>query len=287
LERKITFYPGVQIQKVKWRKNTLILQPASPLHEDTTYVVVIDPGFTDRHGVKETKGHSFAFATSARIDSGEISGTVYFRREPTGQAVVRCFALPKDSAFAPDIAKEDRQVRTDEKGLYTFSFLPTRETRYVIWAFQDENKNGSFEREKEAAQAFRDTITLSGLIPTSSNRDIYIIDPNEPGEVSGSVMNRTGIDTIPPTVAMYTESDSAAPAYFSLCNLEGAYTLQNVRPGTYALRAFLDITADTLCGYYPCPEDTVEGCLEPCVQYPDTVWVSPGAKVKLDELVLE
>ncbi|NIM19779.1 MAG: hypothetical protein GTO51_05990 [Candidatus Latescibacteria bacterium] len=287
LERLVTFYPAVEIGKVKWKKNTLILVPELPLHDDTTYIVAVKPGYRDRHGVQDAVGHAFAFATAEAIDSGSVSGVVYFRRKPTDKGAVRIFRLPRDSSFAPEASKPDREVTTGKDGSYAFRFLPTNDASFIVWAFQDKNGNGQHEPDNEPGGILPDTLDLTVNSPLLLGRDIYIVDPDEPGEVAGAVDNRTTIDTLLVSVALYAVNDTTPLAHYARCDTTGNYTIKSVRAGKYILKAFIDLKADSLCGRYPCPQDTVEGCIEPCVEYPDTVKLSPGDELKLDVMILE
>ena len=109
IERHITFHPDVFIKKTRWSNNTVSLELEEPLHPDTTYLVELGAGYADTHGVRSDKVFRFAFATSSFIDSGEVSGRVYFRREPSDKAVVKLFVLPRDSGFAPQAGRPDRE----------------------------------------------------------------------------------------------------------------------------------------------------------------------------------
>ncbi|MFH1755351.1 MAG: Ig-like domain-containing protein [Candidatus Latescibacterota bacterium] len=286
LERQITFHPNVIIQKVKWDDKTIIFVPEKTLHPDTTYIVHVKAGFQDNHRVANTEGHQFAFATSARIDSGQISGTVYFRRKPAENGYVHLFVLPKDSNFVPEVSKADRESAADKTGRYVFRFLPTDGVRFLLWGFNDQSGNDKFESSKEVGELFADTLRLTADVPLVAGKDIVIVDPNEPGEVAGIINNLTGIDSFLVSVALFAANDTTPPAYYVRCSGDGAFCFTAVKAGSYALRAFLDVAADSLCGNYPCPQDTLANCAEPCVQYADSIRVSPGIKLKLDDLAL-
>jgi hypothetical protein len=287
LERQVKFYPNVIIKKTKWDDKTVIIEPDAPLHPDTTYVVKLKPGFQDHHRVSNPKSYEFAFATSAHIDSGRIAGTVYFRRKPTEKGYVHLFALPTDSSFAPEVSRPDRESVTDESGRYELPFLPTSDVEFLLFAFEDQSGNDRFERQKEVGQLYPDTLRLTPDMPFLDGMDIMIVDPNEPGEVSGVVNNLTALDTLPVSVALFAENDTIPPAYYTRCDTLGAYAFTTVRAGVYALRAFVDLLADSLCGAYPCPQDSSMECTEPCAQYPDSVRVEPGIKLELEDLELE
>ena len=99
-------------------------------------------------------------------------------------------------------------------------------------------------------------------------------------------MNRTGIDTIAVSVGLYADT-VAAPVYLVTCDTTGAYTFGSVMMGNYALRAFIDVDADSLCGWYTCFDDTTQLCAEPCAVFPDSLTIEPGDELELDPVVLE
>ena len=286
LEGLVSMSPEVEFEKPRWKGRTLILKPTEPLHEDTTYVVTIKPGFKDNHGVTNHEGFSFAFATSAHIDSGTIAGQVFFRREASNAAVVRCFALPVDTGFVPGAARPDREAAGDETGFYEIQYLPTDGARFLLWAFHDKNGNKAFERDSEAGMMYPDTLELRSNLTSLPGRDIYIIDPTEPATLSGRVINLTGVDTMLVSVGLYVESDTIPPVYYTVCDSLGDFTFERVTGGAYLLKAFLDFRGDSLCGDYPCPADTTTMCVEPCVTLPDSVRLAPGEEITLEALEL-
>ena len=286
LERLLSFAPAVEIGSVRWERDVLVVRPREPLHRDTTYVVTIRQGFRDAHKVENKKGHQFAFATGAAIDSGTITGTVHFRRKPSAKAVVRCFALPVDSSFTPAAARPDRQDVTDAEGIYEIGYLGTRDDRFLVWAFEDANQNGTYAPESEAAAFLPDTVVLSAASASAVGRDVWIVDPTEPAVIAGSVSNQSGIDSLPVTVALRRDSLSARAEYLMRCSESGDFEFSNVKKGVYLLQAFIDVRPDSACGYYPCGPAAGDTCAEPCLVYPDTLVIEPGAKIELQKTVL-
>jgi hypothetical protein len=285
IERSITMRPPARIRKTRWSKSGLTLSFDEPLHPDTTYIFELAGGFQDEHGVRNNKGYRFAFATSAAIDSGKIAGRVLFRREQTDKAVVRLFTLPKDSAFAPQASRPDRQTESQADGSYSLAYLPTNGTDMVVWAFQDANGNGNFEPENEVGGE-PDTVHLTTTVSTLENVSFAIVDPGEPVVVTGTIDNQTAIDSMFITVTAHELSDTMPPpTAFSLASGRGDISMK-ILQGEWVLYAFLDIQADSLCGTYRCVSDTTQMCPEPCSIYPDTIRVEPGDEVQLGEWVL-
>jgi hypothetical protein len=285
VERNIVFYPNIVIRDAGWDGNTLVIRPEA-LHPDTTYIIVITPGYRDAHGVAAEEEIRFAFATSTAIDSGVVEGRVYFRRKPSDRAMVRLFSLPKDSAFVAQAARPDREVRASPDGSYSFERLPTADARFLVWAFHDANANGRFDTQNEVGAVLADTVLLRPSTPTSSDHAVYIVDPTEPAELTGRIINATGVDTFPVSVSLEALPDTTdEPSQYTRCDAEGNYQLKPLR-GTYILRAFMDFRVDRVCGEYICGADTTVLCVEPCAVYPDTIRVDPGQTLRIEDLTL-
>ncbi|MBI4719692.1 MAG: Ig-like domain-containing protein [Chitinivibrionia bacterium] len=287
IERLMTSYPPFELGKVEWDDNSLRIQPAQPLRRDTTYCIILKPGFRDLHNVNNAEGHTFAFSTGARLDSGTISGSVLFRRKPSSNAVVRCFVLKADSSLNPASTRPDRETSADAEGKYAFRYLPTSGVRFLLWAFHDQNGNDYYEPGREFGETYRDTVILDASATAVHDASIAIIDPTEPGTIEGSVLNETSADTFPVSVVLYEAADSLRRvAYYGICGPSGAFRFSQVKPGGYALSALLDFRPDSLCGSCPCRGDTTKICIEPCAAYPDSIRVPPGAAITLQPLTL-
>jgi hypothetical protein len=286
VERLFGMLPEIQIGKVSWDGRTIFIQPLDPLHPDTTYVARLKSGFRDNHKVPQENDHWWAFATSAAIDSGSISGTVYFRREPTRKGVARCFFLPVDSAFVPQASRPDRESAADDAGKYSLRYLPNRRNRFIVWAFEDKNDNGEFDPNNEYGQTYIDTVVLTPSSPFGTEINISIVDPTEPATLAGVVVDRSGFDDSLGVRVTLSPDTADSPAYLALCDSTGSYSFKSVTMGRYVLRAFVDVVPDSVCGWFPCWDDTSQQCAEPCAVLPDTLAIEPGAEVLADTLYL-
>jgi hypothetical protein len=286
LERLFNTMPEIQIGTVRWDGRTIVIKPLNSLHPDTTYIARLNSGYRDNHKVPKESDHWWAFATSAAIDSGTISGTVYFRREPTRTGVARCFFLPVDSAFVPQASRHDRESKTDDTGKYSLRYLPSRGNRFIVWAFEDKNKNGEFDPGNEFGQTHIDTVVLTPGAPFDSDVNIAIVDPTEPASLTGVVVNRSGFDdSLAVTVTLSPDSNDA-PAYLTACDTNGVFSFESVKMGRYIVRTFIDIAPDSVCGWFVCFEDSSQQCAEPCTVMPDTLTLAPGDGARLDTLYL-
>jgi hypothetical protein len=274
-ERLVTFAPEVEVGDARWDGTTLVLTTRAGLARDTTYVVTLKSGFQDRHGVAAKDDYRFAFATAAHIDSGTVSGTVRFRREPTRNGVVLCYTLPVDSGFAPGGTRPNRRTGADADGRFRLEYLPTNDRAVVVWAFEDRNRNQVFEPADEVGLEVPETVVLSPGTSAVGGVDLAIVDPDEPAVVRGRVVNSSGLDTLAVSVALYADTAST-PRYYTACDTSGAYEFRSVSAGDYELRAFVDVVADSVCGAYPCGLDSARTCEEPCAIHPDRVVVAPG-----------
>lgn len=286
-ERAFEISPRATISKARWKGDTVVLEFEEPLRPDTTYVFRLKPGYADAHNVRSERPFELAFATSAEIDTGAIAGRVYFRRKPTGKGVVRLFVLPRDSSFAPETARADRETNTGEDGAYELTYLPCRSIPFLVWAFEDANGNGVFEAESEAAADLPDTLRLERDRPRLELQDVYIVDPKEPAVVAGRVLNETPYDSILVTVTLDEAGDSLPPTYCVQADSKGRFSFGKVLKGLYALHAFIDVEKDSLCGTYPCAEDSTARCPEFCVTYPESLLVAPGDNIQLKDIRLE
>jgi hypothetical protein len=200
--------------------------------------------------------------------------------------VARCFFLPVDSAFVPQASRHDRESKTDDTGKYSLRYLPSRGNRFIVWAFEDKNKNGEFDPGNEFGQTHIDTVVLTPGAPFDSDVNIAIVDPTEPASLTGVVVNRSGFDdSLAVTVTLSPDSNDA-PAYLTACDTNGVFSFESVKMGRYIVRTFIDIAPDSVCGWFVCFEDSSQQCAEPCTVMPDTLTLAPGDGARLDTLYL-
>lgn len=283
--RSVVFSPPVEIDRVRWKGNTVFIKPYGDLHPDTTYIVRIREGIRDAHGVVTKKPFEFAFATSATIDTAQVRGRVRFRRDPSANAVVHAYVLPKDSGFTVQASPPDRRAEGDEDGNYVIRYLPENGNALLVWAYQDVNRSGTFDPDGDVGMLYRDTLRLTADAPVGSGIDFDIVDPAEPAIVRGRVINESGIDTML-VVGLFAESDTLPARYYAFCDTTGAFEFRTVLRGAYRMKAFIDLLPDSLCGVYPCGADSTQRCAEPCAALPDSVRVEPGDTRNLDDVRL-
>jgi hypothetical protein len=147
-------------------------------------------------------------------------------------------------------------------------------------AFLDQNSNGVYDLDSDPGVVLADTIGIFPANPVVKDVELLLLDPREPGTVKGTVQNESGADSARVMVAMYEKADTTHAAYRAVCDSTGAYQVSTVKPGSYILRAFVDIKTDSLPGTYPCVSGP-KGCPEPSARRAG--WLAMKAAVTVTE----
>jgi hypothetical protein len=286
VERLVVVNPPIEIERVRWEGNTLVIEPAGDLVRDTTYVVRLKPEYQDRHNVTARQWHEFAFATgTAPLDTARIEGKVTLKRGPAAGAIARCFRIGVNDTLDIESDRPDREVVANRDGVFALRYLPANGERFLVMAFADQNDNRIFDADTDPAAVYADTVIMAAAVPVVSGVDLALLDPKEPGTVKGTVTNESGIDTSRVMVAMYDTADSTRAAYRAVCDSAGVYEVSAVKPGTYILHAFVDVRTDSLPGTYPCPSNP-KGCREPGARRPGTLQVKAADEIDEAPLVI-
>jgi hypothetical protein len=145
--------------KFRWKKNSLILEPSKPLEKDKTYVINIGTNAQDTHGNKLEKSYSFAFSTGQRIDSGSISGKVFFQSKPEKGVSIWTYSLSKNKVPNPEVDKPEYVTLSDQAGSYTLSYLA--QDIYRLFAVKDLDNDLLWEPDKEPLGVTTKDLNLS------------------------------------------------------------------------------------------------------------------------------
>jgi hypothetical protein len=286
VERLVIVNPPIEIQRVRWDGNVLVITPVHELVRDTTYVVRIKPEYEDRHGVPGAQWQEFAFATgTAALDTARIEGKITLKHAPAAKAVVRCFRLVENDTLDIDRDRPDREATADREGKFKLRHLPSNGARFLVLGFQDQNSNGIYDRDSDPGLVYPDTVVIVPGNPVVRDIELALLDPKEPGSVKGSVKNESGADTVRVMIAMYDTADSTRAAYRAVCDSTGVYEVKIVKPGDYVLRAFVDVKTDSLPGTYPCATNP-KGCPEPSARRPGVLHVKAATTVTEPALVI-
>jgi hypothetical protein len=133
--------------KFRWKKNSLILEPSKPLEKDKTYVINIGTNAQDMHNNKLEKSYSFAFSTGQKLDSGSISGKVFFQDKAEKGVSIWTYPLSKNKDTNPEVDKPEYATLSGQNGEYALSYLA--KDVYRLFAVKDLNNDLLWEPDKE------------------------------------------------------------------------------------------------------------------------------------------
>jgi hypothetical protein len=285
VERNVIVNPPIEFARVHWEGNVLVIQPAHELVRDTTYVVRVKPEYQDRHNVPGAQWHEFAFATgAAALDSARIEGKVTLKHAPA-KAIVRAFRVTGKDTLRVEKDRPDREAAADKSGNYSLRHLPNQGARFVVLGFVDDNSNGIYDREVDPALVYPDTVQVLPGRPIVTGIDLELVDPKEPGGVKGTVSNQSGADSARVMIAIYDKADTTRATYRAVCDSTGAYEVKSIKPGSYVLRAFVDIKRDSIPGPYPCAQKP-KGCPEPAARRPGWLVIKAATTAEEPPLVI-
>jgi protocatechuate 3,4-dioxygenase beta subunit len=86
-------------------------------------------------------------------------------------------------------------------------------------------------------------------------------------------------------VAIYDKADTTRATYRAVCDSTGAYEVKTIKPGSYLLRAFVDIRRDSIPGTYPCAQKP-KGCPEPTARRPGWLVIKAATTSEEPPLVI-
>jgi hypothetical protein len=137
-------YPGEV--KFSWKGERVTLTLSPTLSKDITYICTIGTETEDYHYVPMAYPYSFAFSTGDTLDSGIISGTVYYQGRPLAYSPVWAYmGAPEEfGEHRPDPFADLPHYATgcDSLGRFTFTNLSTdADRRYRIYSFRDANRD--------------------------------------------------------------------------------------------------------------------------------------------------
>jgi hypothetical protein len=281
--QRIIFYPKLVFKKIGVSNNKLEIEFKGLLPE-TTISFYLKKGYEDNHNIKAEKSNFFYFSTTDSLERGLISGRIFFKKEVMAGGIARLTSIEPDTFKNVYKKPELRTAVADENGDFSFRYLPTDSSGFRLWAFLDTDKNGDYSSSSEFYFLHADTIYLTGRNAVYKNFTLNIIDPNEPGEVRGSIKNKTSIEKLV-TVRIKNIVDDKSD-YEALADTSGVYSIRQVLPGDYTFSAFIDMNADSLPGSYADPVDSSLTLEEPCVSLPDTINIAPAEIKKIPDLEL-
>jgi hypothetical protein len=282
-KNRVDIYPRHTFDRVEVEGDRLEIS-FSELLPETTFCVLLKSGYKDNHNVASKENFIFHFATTGEIQTGRISGTVMYKSKPDSNGIVKLYEIRTDTFINFQKELESRIAFCSRMGAFSFEALPADSSRFVLWAFTDSNDDGLFTAGQEFSALFPDTVLLTSRNRGVEDLSINIIDPNEPGSVTGRIINETGINL--PVTVLFTPVLPGERRIVAVADSTGHFTMK-LPPGGYLIQAFVDVAADSACSEYPQPEDSTVMLREPCLALPDTLVVKPGEPRNLEPATLE
>ncbi|MBD3178292.1 MAG: hypothetical protein GF417_01090 [Candidatus Latescibacteria bacterium] len=280
---RIIFYPGFPFEDIDVSDSELKISFREHL-PDTTISLYLKKGYKDYHGVESERGAVFYYATADSFEKGVISGSVTFKGKTDRKGIVR-IAPPTPDTLEVFSRMERRTVPVDKDGNFIFRHLPTDSAALLVWAFIDDNDDGNFSRQREFSLVYPDTIYLGGRVTSRSDIIMDIIDPDEPGQLEGEIVNETEYEVIPSILA--SPVDQSEKEYYSVADSTGKYLIRGVKPGDYIISAFLDISGDSTISSCMDPRDSTSTIGEPGIILPDTLSLKPGEARELEPIIIK
>ncbi|MFT4604579.1 MAG: hypothetical protein ACI9W4_001312 [Rhodothermales bacterium] len=123
-----------------------------PLRDNTTYIVTVDTGLRDAHGVGLDAPIRVAFATGDQINRGRMAGMV--ARSVDGNADigldVYAWVVPDSLSGLPILERPpDYRTQTNQTGRFAFSYL--QEASYFVMGLRDGNRNRTIDPGEDVA----------------------------------------------------------------------------------------------------------------------------------------
>lgn len=133
----ITPSPG-RAPAIRYGGREVELRFDGALRDSTTFILTIDSGFRDAHGVALDAPIRIAFSTGPAIDRGRLEGRVveWDRGAPAAGIDVFAYVEGIDPVTASEPAY---RTQTDREGSFSFAYLPAR--RFSVVAVRDANRN--------------------------------------------------------------------------------------------------------------------------------------------------
>ena len=163
--------------KIKYEGDKVNIYFPDSLSSDQTYILSINRGLKDEHGVPLSQGVQLAFSTGSRIDKSKIRGRVFYN----GATSSLLWKL-KDSTDHIDFYKRmpDYSIDTNDEGEYEFSYLSVGDYKVVGI---DRDFNGKLIDAEYGVYGLPWTSYISVDSIDIVKQSINIIVPNEPRSV--------------------------------------------------------------------------------------------------------
>lgn len=229
--------PTLKIRDTHWRKNTFCVSLAESLSSSATYVFTVMSGSKDAHGNYLKAPYVFTFSRADTVMSGRIEGTVRAKNLPV--AGIQVWAFDSVSCPQPDFSKDQPQyvAQSGSDGKYGFLGLPSG--TYLLYGFKDKNANRAYDQDSDFTSPAEKPIWIDSDFPVLTGVDIYLVDPSEPGGITGVVLH-----CIPDSIRMIVTAASVADSlalFTAPVGRDSVFLLKGMPPGRYGVSAFADL----------------------------------------------
>jgi len=185
-------YPHLARREVEVKGSHVTLRFPDSLPADTTFVVVFGEDLADQQPRGNTLHEEmwFVYSTSDTLRSGALFGRVATRSRPEPDGAVQYEPIPPDTTDPRHRPRYPVATANDE-GLFRMLGLPVGR-RFVLRGFADRNHNRIADLD-ELQSVYPETLVLA---PGQIRRGLQwnLIDPNEKANLTGVVINRTGVE---------------------------------------------------------------------------------------------
>jgi uncharacterized protein (DUF2141 family) len=201
------------------RKNKVVLKLNAALSENTTYTIAFRESIQDLSERNPVVNLKLAFSTGSHIDSLSIQGSVYNLLEGKPLKNFTVAAAPYTDTLSIFLHEAQWITLSDEDGLYSLENL--KAGSYVVYAFEDKNKNLKVDSQSERYGFFAEPVQLQSSIDSLEipvikldTRPLKLISA-KPLSTYFNIRLSKGIDTyelnsLDTTLHLYTKADDAS-----------------------------------------------------------------------------
>ena len=249
LKNSLHIYP-MHAGKVRYefRGNKIDVWLPKNLKNDTTYILIIDTGLSDEHGIGIEKDLSIPFTTGSTFTSSSIEGYVYGNTD-RGNLLLWKGILSHDEM----LDKDPDYIANLIGDSYTFDYLPI--DNFSILAIEQYGSNIDYTKGPYALYHQKSISTKNASLHNinflmdkvsdtekseTDSLDLIVENDNEvikTADLSGTVLGKF----LHP-IKMLLQNDSHT--YITPVNLDGSYVINDIIGGKYQLLIYEDRNND-------------------------------------------
>jgi len=219
-------HPPLPIEKKEWDGNRLDLILAGRPDTETTYSILLGAEVLDQRGNSLGPWQSF-FSTGSAIDDGTITGNVRSGRLRSGGVYLFLWPWSDSLTVGDGLPVPLRMGQAEKDGSFRLGAIP-RERPLRLCALYDINHNRGYDPEEDLLGCLEKPLRLDDTTLVSTDLEIYLVLPDEPGGLSGTVID-------------------------SSCVMRGTVVLEKLAWEADSLTALIDtvetVSADSLLGF--------------------------------------